>query len=68
MELEESGSLTSDYTMKLQSSNSMVVAQRQIYRSGKQDINPRNKPMYLWSIDLQQKRQEYTMKKRQSLQ
>lgn len=29
---------------------------------------PRNKPTHLWSIDLQQRRQKYTMEKRQSLQ
>ena len=33
-----------------------------------QDIKPINKPMWLWSINLQQKKQEYTMEKRQSLQ
>ena len=32
-----------------------------------EDREPRNKSMHLWSINLQ-KRQEYTMKKRQSLQ
>ena len=30
-------------------------------------IEPRNKPMHLWSINLPQRRQEYTMEKRQSL-
>ena len=29
---------------------------------------PRNKPIHLWSINLQQRRQEYKMGKRQSLQ
>ena len=33
-----------------------------------QDIKPINKPMWPWSINLQQKKQEYTMEKRQSLQ
>ena len=33
-----------------------------------QDIKPINKPMWLWSINLQQNKQEYTMGKRQSLQ
>ena len=28
-----------------------------------QNREPRNKPMYLWSINLQQRRQEYTMEK-----
>ena len=29
--------------------------------------SPRNKPRHLWSIYLQQRRQEYTMEKKQSL-
>ena len=33
-----------------------------------QNREPRNKPTHLWSINLQQWRQEYTMEKRQSLQ
>ena len=54
----------------LQSHNhqdSMVLAQRQKYRSMKQNRKPRNKSMHLWSPYLQQRRQEYTMEKRQSL-
>ena len=45
-ELEESGSLTSDYTTKLESSNSMVLSQKQKYRSVEQDRKPRNKHMH----------------------
>ena len=45
MELEESTFLTSDYTRKLQSSDSMVLAQKQKYRPMEQvespEINPR---------------------------
>ena len=48
--------------------DSMLWAQKQNYRSMEQDRKPRNKPMHLWSINLQQKRQEYTMEKRQPLQ
>ena len=48
--------------------NSMVLAQKQKYKSMEQDRKPRNKPMHLWSINLWQRRQEYTMEKRQSLQ
>ena len=48
--------------------DSMVLAQRQKYRSTEQDRKPRNKPMHLRSINLREKRQEYPMKKRQSLQ
>ena len=32
-----------------------------------QDKEPRNKPMYIWSINIQERIQEYTMEKRQSL-
>ena len=38
------------------------------HRSMEQDRKPRNKPMHLWSTNLQQRRQEHTMEKRQSLQ
>ena len=47
---------------------SMVLAQQQIYRSMEHDRKPRNKPTHLWSINLWQRRKEYTMEKRQSLQ
>ena len=33
-----------------------------------QDGKPRNKPTYLWSINLRQRRQDYIMVERQSLQ
>ena len=36
--------------------NSMVLAQKQKYRSVEQDRKPRNKPMNLWSINLWQRR------------
>ena len=48
--------------------NSMVVALKQKYKSMEQDGNPRNKTKHLWSTNLQQRRQEDTMEKRQSLQ
>ena len=32
--------------------NSMVLAQKYKYRSMEQDRKPRNKPMWLWSINL----------------
>ena len=48
MELEESGSLTSDYTTKLQSSKQYdTYSKIEIYISMEQDRKPRNKPMYL---------------------
>ena len=48
--------------------NSMVLAQKQKYRSMEQDRKPRNKPMHLWSINLQQRRQDYITEKRWFLQ
>ena len=46
---------------------SMVLAQRQKYRSMEQNIKPRDKSTHLWTPYLGQRRQEYTMEKRQSL-
>ena len=46
----------------------MVLAQKQTYSSVEQNREPRNKHMHLWSINLWQMRQEYTVEKRQSLQ
>ena len=43
--------------------NSMVLAQKQTYRSMEQNREPRNKPTHLWLVNLQQRRQEYTMGK-----
>ena len=48
--------------------DSMVLAQKQIYRPMEQDRKPRNKPMHLWIPCFLQRRQEYTMGQRQSLQ
>ena len=47
--------------------DSMVLAQRQKHRSVKQNRKPRDKSTYFWTPYLWQKRQKYTMKKRQSL-
>ena len=47
---------------------SMVLAQKQKYRPMEQDWKPRNKPMHLWVPYFWQRRQEYTMGQRQSLQ
>ena len=57
-ELEESGSLTSDYTTKLQSSKHYNYGTKQNYRLMEQNRKPRNKPMHLWSINLQQRRKD----------
>ena len=61
MELEESTCLTSDSTTKPQHQDSMVLTQRQKYRSMEQNRNPRDKSTYLWTPYLQQRRQGYTM-------
>ena len=48
--------------------DSMVLAQKQKYRSMGQDWKPKDKPTYLWSPNLWQRRQEYSVEKRQSFQ
>ena len=48
--------------------DNMVLAQKQKHRSMEQDGKPRDKPMHLWSTNLWQRRQGYTMEERQSLQ
>ena len=47
--------------------DSMVLEQRQKYRSMEQNRKPRDKSTHLWTAYLWQRRQEYTMEKRQSL-
>ena len=47
--------------------DSMVLAQRQKYRSMEQNRDPRDKSMNLWSPYLQQRRQGYRTEKRQPL-
>ena len=49
---------------KYSNQDSMALIQKQKYRSMEQDRNARNKPMHQWSINLPQKRQEYTMEKK----
>ena len=48
--------------------NSMVLAQKQKYRTMEQDREPRDKPMHLWVPYFWQRRQDYTMGQRQPLQ
>ena len=43
-----------------------LLPQKQIHRSVEQDSKPRYKPINLWVINLQQRRKEYAMEKRQS--
>ena len=50
-----------EFLQSYSNQNSMVLVQKQMYRSMEQSRRPRNKPMHLWSINLQQWRQEYTM-------
>ena len=47
--------------------DSMVLAQRQKHRSMEQNRKPRDKATHLWTPHLRQRREEYTMEKRQSL-
>ena len=44
--------------------NSMVLAQKQIYRPMEQDRKPRNKPIHLWITYFWQRRKEYTTEQR----
>ena len=47
--------------------DSMVLAQRQKYRSVEQNRKPRDKSNHLRTLHLLQRKQKYTMEKRQSL-
>ena len=64
MELQESTSLISDYTQSYSNQNSMVLAQKQKYRSVEQNRKPRSKSMHIYLL---QRRQEYAMEKRSLL-
>ena len=46
----------------------MVLAEKQTQRSREQNQEPRNKPTHLWTANFQQRSQEHTMEKGQSLQ
>ena len=68
MELEESNYLSSGYTTSSNShQDSMVLAQRQKCKSMEQNRKPKDKSTHLRTPYLRQRRQEYTMEKRQSL-
>ena len=45
--------------------NSSVLAQKQTHRSMELNREPRNEPTLMWTINLQQKKQEHTMGKTQ---
>ena len=57
-----------DNTSSCSNQNSIILAQKQIYRSAEQNREPSNKPTRLESINLQQRREDYTIEKGQSLQ
>ena len=63
MDLEESGFLASFRLFYKATVIKTVLAQKQKYRSTEQNRKPRNKPIHLWSINLQKRRPEYTMEK-----
>ena len=67
---EESGSLTSDCTTKLQSSKHYGTVQyhEQKYGSVGNGRRSRDKPTHVWPTNLRQKRPEYGRERRQSLQ
>ena len=48
--------------------DSMVLAQRQKYRSVVKDRKPKDRPTHIWSPTLRQKSQEHTVEKRQPFQ
>ena len=52
---------------KVQQSRKRDIGTKTDIRSMQQSREPRNKPMHLWSINLQRKRQKYTVKKRPSI-
>ena len=48
--------------------DSVVLAQKQTHRSMEQNREPRNGPSTLWSTNIQQRRKDYPLEERQSLQ
>ena len=67
--LKESGSLTLDYTTSYSNQNKVWYwhkNQNILHRSMQQNRKSREKPTQLWSINLGQRRQDYTMEKRHS--
>ena len=48
--------------------DSVVLAQKQTHRSMEQNREPRNGPSTLWSTNIRQRRKDYPLEKRQSLQ
>ena len=50
-------------TEKKTTTTTVILAQKQTYGSVEQKREPRNKPTHLWTINLRERRQEYTMEK-----
>ena len=48
--------------------DSVVLAQKQTHRSMEQNREPRNGPSTLWSANILQRRKDYLLEERQSLQ
>ena len=67
MELEESTCHLQALLQSYSHQDSMILAQRQKYRSMEQNRKPRDKSTHLCPPYLWQRRQEYTVEKRQSL-
>ena len=68
MELEASGSLIYTILQSYSNQDSMVLAQKQKYRSMEQDKKPRDKSMHLRvHLIFDKRRQEYTVDKTLSL-
>ena len=63
-----SHSLISNLPQSYSNQTSMDPSQKQAHMSVEQHREPRNKPTLIWLINVQQRRQEYRMEKRQSLQ
>ena len=51
-ELEESDSLTSDYTTNYSNQDNMVLSEKQKHRTMEQNRKPSDKPTHLWSTNL----------------
>ena len=62
------GIMLSDFRLYYKAIGIKIVWYWHRHRSMEQNRQPRNKPMHIWSTNLQQRRQEHTMEKRQSVQ
>ena len=64
MELEAFCSLFSEYATRPQKSKQNSTSTKIDTQISRQDREPGNKPVHIWSIDLLQLRQECTMRKK----